>query len=210
VAFVRQSATGLHDVKESVKASRGRNFGGEHMLGGGETIRILMGEHAWDTGMLSGSGKGRIDLPEKFHGVSYCVPSIRIATKRGEYDLSLTTNKSVMVPNDDLVVAMKLHIEGPKSYTFVEADGKSAFIDVEATRPNTERTIIRAAAFEKVLAEQSLSPLWIFWSEKDGGLGHGPHFASRHSQFSRKVFGGCYWLENRAWRSSGIWLEDRE
>ena len=196
------------DLKKFVKVAHGRNFGGEHMLGGGETAPIFVGEHAWDTGAVKTFGY--IDLPEKFHGISYCVPSVRLAVKRGEYDFSSASEKTITAPNGDLVDAMMLHVEEPFSFTFVGKDGRAAFIDVEATRPDVEKTLIRAASLEQVLAAQNLCPVWIFWSEKDGGLGHGPNFASRDSQVSRTVFGGCYWRENGAWKTSGEWLVTKD
>jgi hypothetical protein len=189
------------DVKKFVSVARGRNFGGRPMLDGGDTASVFVGEHAWDTGVVGGSG--HIDLPQEFYGVPYCVPSVRLSPKRGEYDFSSTTDKSIRAPNNDLIAAMRLQVEGPMSYAFLGTDGRVAFIDVAATRSEADMAVVRAAGLEEVLDAQKLCPIWIFWSEKDGGLGAGPHFASR--QFSRTVFGGCYWRESGSWKASGEW-----
>ena len=172
--------------------------------------RSFFGEHAWDSGVLDSSSENRVRLTEQYQGVPYCVPTVTLSTKRGEYDLSSTIDKSIAALNADLVAAMKLHVEGPKAFAFVTIEGTPVFIDVEATCPDIRRTIVRASSLEVMLEPQGLCPLWIFWSEKDGGLGRGPHFSSRHDQLSLTVFGGCYWHSNGSWRTSGMWLVDRD
>jgi hypothetical protein len=198
------------DVHKFVQAAHDLNFGNDSMLGGGETAAIFVGEHAWDSGILASSGSGRVDLVEQYHGVPYCVPTVRLGTRRGEYDLSSTIDKSITVPNADLVRAMKLQVEGPRMFAFVTTEGKPLFVDVALPRPDAARTIAQAMPLETVLAGQGLCPLWVFWSEKDGGLGHGLHFASHHDQFSRTIFGACYWRSSGSWHSSGPWLVDRD
>jgi len=198
------------DIDKFVQAARGRNFGNDNMLRGGETAAIFVGEHAWDSGVLESSSRGRINLTEQYHGIPYCVPTVRLGTKRGEYDSSSTIDRSITSPNADLVRLMRLHVEGPKAFTFVTSKGEPVFIDVKLTRPDVDQAIIQSMPLEAVLAEQGLCPLWIFWSEKDGGKGHGPHFEPRHGEFSRTVFGGCYWRSNGSWQTSGLWLVDRD
>ena len=119
------------DVDKFLRAAHGRNFGNDRMLGGGETAAIFLGEQAWDSGVLASSRSGRINVEDEYHGVPYCVPTVRIDTKRGEYDLSSTIEKSITVPSADLVTAMKLHVEGPKTFAFVAGEANPIFIDVE-------------------------------------------------------------------------------
>jgi hypothetical protein len=196
------------DIDKFVQAARGRNFGNDHMLGGGEVAARFVGENAWDSGILAHASGDQIHLTDNYHGVPYCIPTMRLGTKRGEYDLSSTIDKSITSPNLDLVRAKRMHVEGPRKFAFIQAGGCPIFIDVEVTCPSLDRTIVHATALESVLARQGLCPLWIFWSEKDGGLGSGLHFASRDAQFSRTIFGGCYWRSNGIWETSGLWLID--
>ena len=197
------------DLDKFVGAARGRNFGNDRMLTGGETAAIFVGEHSWDSGVISSGRCGKIELTREYSGIPYCLPTVRLTLKRGEYDLSTTIEKYITAPNDDLVGALKMHVEGPKAINFVTTKGQQVFVDSELANVGDNRIVVQAEELERVLAVQGLCPLWVFWSEKDGGLGRGPNYASHHDRASRTVFGGCFWRSDDSWKTSGVWLVDR-
>jgi hypothetical protein len=191
------------DIARFVQAARGRNFGNDRLLGAGETAHVFIGEHAWDTGSIDSASE--ITLDEDYYGVPYGIPTVRLQTKRGEYDHSDTIDHAILAPNSKLIARMKLRIAGPTSETFVTESGRAAFMDLSFSSRLPEIGVVNAKSLERALAEEEFRPVWIFWAEKDGGRGRGEHFVLDHSNLSRTVFGGCYWRTDNGWQSSGIW-----
>jgi hypothetical protein len=191
------------DIPRFVETAIGRNFGNDRLLGAGETAHVFVGEHAWDTGCIDSISE--ITLDEDYHGVPYSIPTVRLQTKRGEYDHSDTLDHAIFAPNSQLIARMKLRIEGPTGEGFVTESARTAFMDLSFSSRLPEIGVVSAKKLQRALADEKLRPLWVFWAEKDGGRGRGEHFAHDHSDVSRTVFGGCYWRADDGWKSSGIW-----
>jgi hypothetical protein len=185
-------------LQEFVAAAKGRNFGNDIMLGRGHPYPSFVREYGFDTVVISGDPPADEYIEDRYRETPYLSANANLSGHRGSYDFS-GTFESFVAPAPFLIRAMNLRPEGPTSPAFVTSDGTLAFLDLSVGSARVKTTLIDADQLEPILPARSLMPLWLFWCEKDGGLGHGENFVAGDGRITRSMFGGCYWRADGAW-----------
>ena len=187
------------DLSEFLSVAEGQNFGNEMMFGGGDTYRSLIGEYSHDTAFLPPAADGTLSFDRDYRGVPYHSPTRQLSGYRGEYDRSGAVEDSFSTLSPDFVRLLKLRPLGPKSSAFVYPNGL-AVADLGFAAMAKDVTLINAELIAPLLETHSLMALWIWWAEKDGGLGQGRGFGTDRP-ITRSVFGGCHWKDGELFQS---------
>ena len=67
--------------------------------------------------------------------------------------------------------------------------------------------MINADLLEPLLAERGYLAAWLYWGEKDGGVGSGKGFSRRDGPFARETYCGLWWRSEASWQGS-LWKAD--
>lgn len=139
--------------------------------------------------------------------IDYGFVSRRFSPHRGEYDHSGVREISFEIPRPWILRGLDLRPAGPDAPWYVDRHGRPVFVDRWTMDATAGTPMINADRLEPLLAERGYVAAWLYWGEKDGGMGSGKGFSRREGPFVRETYCGLWWRLEAFWQGS-LWKAD--
>ncbi len=146
-------------------------------------------------------------LTRRARQIDYGFVSRRFSPHRGEYDHSGVREIGFEIPRPWILRGLDLRPAGPDAPWYVDRHGRPVFVDRSATDGIVGTPMINADRLEPLLAKQGYVAAWLYWGEKDGGVGSGKGFSRREGPFARETYCGLWWRVEGSWQGS-LWNAD--
>ena len=146
-------------------------------------------------------------LTRRARKIDYGFVSRRFSPHRGEYDHSGVKEIGFEIPRPWILRGLDLRPAGPDAPWYVDRHGRPVFVDRSTIDGTVGTPMINADLLEPLLAELGYLAAWLYWGEKDGGVGSGKGFSRRDGPFARETYCGLWWRSEASWQGS-LWKAD--
>lgn len=192
------SAADIAVLHERLRAGR---LNAVEMMDGGHFHDDLFGQYRSE---LAGDDP---DLARRARKIDYGFVSRRFSPHRGDYDHSGVREVGFEIPRPWVLRGLDLRPAGPAAPRFMDREGRLVFVDRAAIDDTRGRPMINADRLEPLLTMRGYVAAWLYWGEKDGGMGSGKGFSRRDGPFARETYCGLWWRSETGWEGS-LWKAD--